>query len=348
MSTDTGHHTDAADQEVVPTGHPSLEDLRTIDLLADLSDEQLQQWSDAAELYEVQTGSTISREGEESVGTILVFEGTLHGTIRNGDRDEPLSDQVGPTWVGAIQTLTGDLTSGLTLRAAGAARYAVVPPEPFTDLVVTQRPVFQQVMSRMRPVMQAMTQREQNRERLTSLGTMAAGLAHELNNPAAAAQRTAADLADALEILCKLDRSVRRVGDRARAGGRARRPADARAAVMREPDCARRAGRGRPRGRVAGCARGRRRSRAVDAGRVLRDRRARRRVRPAGRRRGRPGDAVGAALDRRLAVGTAHGARADRLDRPDEQPWSRPSSSTPTWTAARSSPSTCAKGSRTR
>jgi signal transduction histidine kinase len=75
----------------------------------------------------------------------------------------------------------------------------VVPPEPFTDLVVSQRPVFQQVMSRMRPVMQSMTQREQNRERLTSLGTMAAGLAHELNNPAAAAQRTASDLADAVD-----------------------------------------------------------------------------------------------------------------------------------------------------
>jgi signal transduction histidine kinase len=201
MSTDTGHHTDAAQRELIAAGHPSLDDLRTIDLLAELSDEQLQLWSDAAELYEVQAGATVSREGEESLGTILIFEGTLHGTIRNGDRDEPLSDQVAPTWIGAIQTLTGDLTSGLTLRAAGAARYAVVPPESFTDLVVSQRPVFHQVMSRMRPVMQAMTQREQNRERLTSLGTMAAGLAHELNNPAAAAQRTAADLADALEIL---------------------------------------------------------------------------------------------------------------------------------------------------
>jgi signal transduction histidine kinase len=43
--------------------------------------------------------------------------------------------------------------------------------------------------------------REQNRERLASLGTMAAGLAHELNNPAAAARRAAADLADALDVL---------------------------------------------------------------------------------------------------------------------------------------------------
>jgi signal transduction histidine kinase len=42
---------------------------------------------------------------------------------------------------------------------------------------------------------------EQNREHLASLGTMAAGLAHELNNPAAAAQRAAAQLAEAIEVV---------------------------------------------------------------------------------------------------------------------------------------------------
>ncbi len=42
---------------------------------------------------------------------------------------------------------------------------------------------------------------EQNRERLASLGTMAAGLAHELNNPAAAARRAAAQLTEALEVI---------------------------------------------------------------------------------------------------------------------------------------------------
>ena len=38
------------------------------------------------------------------------------------------------------------------------------------------------------PVMRGINARESSRERLTSLGTMAAGLAHELNNPAAAAR----------------------------------------------------------------------------------------------------------------------------------------------------------------
>ena len=42
---------------------------------------------------------------------------------------------------------------------------------------------------------------EQNRERLASLGTMAAGLAHELNNPAAAARRAASQMEEALEVI---------------------------------------------------------------------------------------------------------------------------------------------------
>ena len=56
-------------------------------------------------------------------------------------------------------------------------------------------------MRAVRPVATRIAAREQNRERLASLGTMAAGLAHELNNPATAARRAAADLADALDVL---------------------------------------------------------------------------------------------------------------------------------------------------
>ena len=55
-------------------------------------------------------------------------------------------------------------------------------------------------MRQMQPVMSRLAGAEQNRERLASLGTMAAGLAHELNNPAAAVKRAASDLAEALDV----------------------------------------------------------------------------------------------------------------------------------------------------
>jgi signal transduction histidine kinase len=57
-------------------------------------------------------------------------------------------------------------------------------------------------------ILKAMAERVQilqsvagQRERLTSLGTLAAGLAHELNNPAAAARRSAEDLHESLDKL---------------------------------------------------------------------------------------------------------------------------------------------------
>jgi signal transduction histidine kinase len=54
----------------------------------------------------------------------------------------------------------------------------------------------------------------QQREKLASLGTMAAGLAHELNNPASAAQRAAAHLTEVTDkaqaLLCLLSISLNR------------------------------------------------------------------------------------------------------------------------------------------
>ena len=131
---------------------------------------------------------------------ILLLRGVVQGLVTEAGRVEPVTRQTAPTWMGAISVLTETRIGG-ELRAVTDVRLAVIDAEDFTRLVTTQRPVFRRVMRAVRPVATRIAAREQNRERLASLGTMAAGLAHELNNPATAARRAAADLADALDVL---------------------------------------------------------------------------------------------------------------------------------------------------
>ncbi|HEY3725637.1 MAG TPA: ATP-binding protein [Solirubrobacteraceae bacterium] len=180
--------------------HPTVEDLARVDLFAELDSEQLRAWAGAAELSEAHPGEIVSVQGEPSSALILLLEGTMEGLISDSGREERINDQIAPTWIGAIPTmLEGE--NVISLRASTKVRLAVVPAKEFVELALTHRSVFRRVMAQVRPVIGRITQREQNRERLTSLGTMAAGLAHELNNPASAAQRSAAQLSEALEVL---------------------------------------------------------------------------------------------------------------------------------------------------
>jgi signal transduction histidine kinase len=178
---------------------PTLEELRTIDLFDELDDDELARWREAAQIQELPADALVPEAGQ-TARFILLLRGVVQGLVAEAGRFEPITRQVAPTWMGAITVLT-ETGLGGEMRAVTDVRIAVVTAEDFTQLVVTQRPVFRRVMRAIRPVATRIAAREQNRERLESLGTMAAGLAHELNNPAAAARRAAADLADALDVL---------------------------------------------------------------------------------------------------------------------------------------------------
>jgi signal transduction histidine kinase len=180
--------------------HPTVADLRPIDLFAELSDEELQTWCDAAELKDLPAGTVYARQDETKTGLIIILQGTIEALVQDGSGDEPIGDHAAPTWMGAIPTLVGG-PSAVRMVTRDDVRVAVIPPEVFIDLVRVHRPVFLRVMAKVRPVTRRITQRESNRERLTALGTMSAGLAHELNNPASAAKRAASDLAEALDVL---------------------------------------------------------------------------------------------------------------------------------------------------
>jgi signal transduction histidine kinase len=178
----------------------TLSDLRPVDLFDDLDAAALSEWVAVARPFEAEAGDIVSRHGDPVPGVLLLLEGIVQALLPHGDRLEPVGRQHAPTWMYAIAVLVGRPTE-VTMAAETDCRFALIRAEDFRRLALAQPAVHQRVMRQVAPVVGRLTQIEQNRERLASLGTMAAGLAHELNNPASAARRAASELAEALEVV---------------------------------------------------------------------------------------------------------------------------------------------------
>ncbi len=107
-----------------------------------------------------------------------------------------------------FQAKTGDVTGALpfsrmkqfmvTGRAMSDGRILSFPSSLFPELVQKMPDLVKYLVGVMTDRVREATRIEQQRDRLASLGKLSAGLAHELNNPAAAAKRAAAQLRETL------------------------------------------------------------------------------------------------------------------------------------------------------
>ena len=178
----------------------TVADLRPVDLFDDLDDAALAEWASVAEWVTAEPGEVVIPGDEPARGLWCLLEGSLQTSVRDGERLEPVGHQDAPTWIGAVPTLT---ETPVTARmvAVTAVRLALIPAEEFRRLALAHPAVHRRIMRQVRPVVTRFAAIQQNHERLAALGTMAAGLAHELNNPAAAARRAAADLGEALDVI---------------------------------------------------------------------------------------------------------------------------------------------------
>ncbi len=171
-------------------------ELRRITILADLSDERLEELARRGTERTFEVGEYVFRGDEDATSWWLLLEGELETTVDVAGDELPFLHHDPGGYLGAISLLTGERLRGST-RAATRARMFLVEPEAFRQLLVDEPAVFKAVMSVFVPVLTGVTTIERDRDRLLSLGTLAAGLAHELNNPAAAAQRAASGLRSA-------------------------------------------------------------------------------------------------------------------------------------------------------
>jgi signal transduction histidine kinase len=178
-----------------------VDELRRLDLFDGLTDSELEEWAAITPpIRHVEEGEAILEQGVDSPGPLLLFSGTTTAFIRVAGGTDPGTPNQAPTWIGAIAAIT-ESELPVTIVAGVDCRVSVIPREQFIELALKHRSVHRKVMSVIGPVMRSINSRESSRERLTSLGTMAAGLAHELNNPAAAARRAASELVTAMQVI---------------------------------------------------------------------------------------------------------------------------------------------------
>lgn len=185
---------------MTPTVPVTLEAIRSVDLFEGLDDDALEEWREATQAFNIASGEIVHEQDTSPRGLLLLLDGQTRMYKLADERFEPIGHMHAPTWMQAIAALT-ETPVGVRMVAEGDCVIGLVPIETFQELALKYRSVHRKIMKAIGPVTARIQAIDNDRERLASLGTMAAGLAHELNNPAAAVQRAASQMAETLETV---------------------------------------------------------------------------------------------------------------------------------------------------
>ncbi|NJC97051.1 MAG: cyclic nucleotide-binding domain-containing protein [Anaerolineae bacterium] len=171
----------------------NLQDLRKSPLFEGLSDDELQQLMDNAEPVSLRAGEVLMKQGDPGDSAFVIVSGEFE-----------VQKQSGQTLIKIDVRNPGDVVGEMALLSR-APRNATVVSKTDSETLQIPQEAFERLLSTspsatlavLRWVMARLTQNEallHQQEKMAALGTLSAGLAHELNNPAAAAQRSASEL----------------------------------------------------------------------------------------------------------------------------------------------------------
>jgi len=174
--------------------------LRTIAPFADQPQADLEWFVAQSEELRVKVGGITVKEDTPADTMFVILEGELRARRENGPQD-------GPVFTAQAGDVTGVLpfsrmkTFGVTGRAVLPIRSLAFPAAKFPELFHRMPELSQRLVGLLTDRVRTVTREEQQREKLAALGKLSAGLAHELNNPSAAARRSAASLRECLQRL---------------------------------------------------------------------------------------------------------------------------------------------------
>jgi signal transduction histidine kinase len=175
----------------------ATEALRSAPLFAQLPPEELTHLATMTQPMTLAPGDLLLREGDPGDAMYVVISGELDVTKLSGGQEVQLA-RVGPgTIQGEMSAIEGRPRSA-SVRAITKVDVLRIPREALLNVFAVEPEAAFSVLRVMSDRLRSTESLLREREKLAGLGQLAAGLAHELNNPAAAIRRSVASLSDAV------------------------------------------------------------------------------------------------------------------------------------------------------
>ncbi|MCC7353206.1 MAG: cyclic nucleotide-binding domain-containing protein [Anaerolineae bacterium] len=181
----------------------NTEFLKRLPLFAGLSDDDLAWLLERSETVGICSGEILMEEGSPGDALYIVLEGEFEFTKRSGQQDVVIATRGAGEVIGEISVLE-QVPRTATGRALRDSRLLKISQGVFFQLLSSSPAavlaILHTVTSRLRHTELVLRQSE----KMAALGKLSAGLAHELNNPAAAAQRSTAQMRQTIEAWQRL------------------------------------------------------------------------------------------------------------------------------------------------